>query len=244
VTTLPHYFVRSDSFSENTCVISGENFHHLAAVRRASVGDVITVVDESGRRFDATVCEMAKDRLVCSVIPEDPGSARRLPDLCLYMALLKGKKFDLVIQKAVEVGVSRIVPVMTRRSIPDYSDKEDSKRDRWSRIAEEAAKQSLRSMIPEVTGILSLEEALKNDLSDLRIMAHLDDSVPFSEYALSMKRPRSSAILVGPEGGFTSGEVMTARGKGWDTVTFPLPQLRAETAAIVIPSIVLYELSR
>jgi 16S rRNA (uracil1498-N3)-methyltransferase len=244
VTILPHYFVRSDSFFGNTCVISGENFHHLAAVRRASVGDVITVLDESGRRFDATVSEIARDRLLCLVIPEEPGSARGLPDISLYMAVLKGKKFDLVIQKAVEVGVSRIVPVMTERSIPDYGDKEDAKRGRWNRIAEEAAKQSLRSMIPEVTGILSFEEALDDDRSHLRIMAHLEDSVPFSEFVLSVKRPRSAAILVGPEGGFSPAELRGAREHGWDAVTFPLPQLRAETAAIVIPSIVLYELSR
>ena len=239
---MPNYFVKSSAFSDENCVIDGEDFHHLVNVRRITTGVSLSLVDENEQLFDATVQEVLSDRIVCSVTPKVLATQPIFP-VCLYAAVLKGKKFDTVIQKAVEIGVSQIVPVNTERCVPDYGEKSHVKSIRWQRIAEEAAKQSLRTSVPDVADIMAFNHVIDSDKSNIRLIAHPAAALTFREYIKNISAPKSAAVLIGPEGGFSPNEIKHAQTMGWTLVSLDFPQLRAETAAIVIPAVVIYELS-
>ncbi|MDR3237552.1 MAG: 16S rRNA (uracil(1498)-N(3))-methyltransferase [Spirochaetia bacterium] len=246
---MPNYFIASSSITGGSCSITGDDFHHLARVRRAAKGDNLILVDENGRRFSAQITEICADKIICSVESSATGCAKnaappdRMPqppfELCLYAALLKGKKFDLVIRKAVEIGVSKIVPVITERCVPDYTEKSGAKNSRWRRIALEAAKQSMREHLPSVEEICSFGEIISAGAWDERIIAHIRGA-DFKAYARSAK-PKSAGILIGPEGGFSSLELEKAERAGWRQLTFGFPQMRAETAAVIIPAVIIHE---
>ena len=235
---MPNYFIDSSCVNGRICSITGNDFYHLMRVRRVSKGDALTLVDENSRCFSALVEDILPECIICSVELMESAGERPF-QLCLYAALLKGKKFDLVIRKAVETGIHRIVPVITERCIVDYSEKAGVKNTRWRRIAEEAAKQSLRRQVPDVTDIRAFDDVIY-DKWDERIIAHVDGD-DFKMYARSVIHPRSAAVIVGPEGGFSESELEAAEKAGWKRLALSFPQMRAETAAIVTSALMTYE---
>jgi len=237
---MPNYFIDSSCINGCNCLITGNDFYHLTRSRRVSKGDALTLVDENGRCFSALVENVSSERIVCSVELIDLAKGEPF-QLCLYAALLKGKKFDLVVRKAVETGIYRIVPVITERCVVDYSEKSDAKNTRWRRIAEEAAKQSLRRQVPYVEDIRAFNDAI-GDNWDERIIAHVSGD-DFRIYARSAPSPRNAAIIIGPEGGFSESELKAAEKAGWRRIAFGFPQMRAETAAVVITALIIYEWS-
>lgn len=237
---MPNYFVNSTSKAENGWLITGSDFRHITIVRRARIGDSLLLVDENGRRFPAVIDKIERDRLVCSGEPtavSDEGGTK----VALYAAVLRGRSFDIAVRKAVEIGVRKIVPVITERCVPEYGNKAGSKSDRWQHIAEEAAKQSLRSQVPSVEKPMPFQTALAAG-KGCRLLAHLSGA-PFKDYASALEKPEEACVLIGPEGGFSCGEVEAAEKAGWESVSFPFPQMRAETAAAVIPALIIYQWS-
>lgn len=241
---MPNYFVKSSSVNGGSCLIEGDDFHHLVKVRRTAVGAKLRLVDENEQCYNAVVTEVSDNSILCLVSPDDIDSAGRRSSVNLYAAVLKGKKFDIVIQKAVELGISRIVPVISERCIPDYGEKASGKVIRWRRIAAEAAKQSLRTSVPIVADIMSFAEVIAAENSQARFIADPAAALTFKDYAQTLRAPQNIAVFVGPEGGFSANEMQKASAAGWTAVGFDFPQLRAETAAIVIPAIVIYEWGR
>jgi 16S rRNA (uracil1498-N3)-methyltransferase len=230
---------------EKSAKLGAEETRHLRDVLRLQSGDEIYVFDGAGREFLCVVLSIARASAELSVIAEvEPTRPESPLNLTLAIALLKGEKFDLVIQKATELGVRHIVPLATERGDVRLRDSADANRrvTRWRRIALEAAKQTGRAFVPTVGALLTFTSLSmipdgKEDQSSgrvTRLMFSERDGRSLSETTNDLAgHPTEIVALVGPEGGWTDEEIGLAREGGWQIVTLGGRTLRAETAAIV-----------
>jgi 16S rRNA (uracil1498-N3)-methyltransferase len=205
--------------------------HYLRTVLRLALGDELVVFDGAGRQARA---RLAADRL------ELAGPVEVAPPplpVTLVVALLKGEKMDLVVQKATELGATRIVPAASARSVVRLEPaREASRVERWRRIAVEAARQCGRADAPEVTPPAPLDQALAGSAAAARVLLHERAAAPLR--SILPARTASVAVAVGPEGGFSPEEVEAAARAGWVIASFGDRVLRAETAAIAALAVV------
>ena len=222
--------------------LSEEESRHLRDVLRLRAGDEAHVFDGEGREFLCIVADVGGRKSAArlevreAVEPQSPESPL---ELTLAVALLKGEKFDLVVQKATELGTARVVPVETKRADVRLRDERDaSKRvERWRRLALEAAKQSGRARVPAVEEPAAFTRFIKRAprAHEARVLfaegggASLDSLLTATD-----ERPTAVVALVGPEGGWEQEEIELARAHGWAIVTLGGRTLRAETAAITV----------
>jgi 16S rRNA (uracil1498-N3)-methyltransferase len=204
--------------------LSEEEVHHVHKVLRGRSGDRVQVVDDAGRLFVAELLGQGE----ATILEEQPTAGEGEGEVVLYQAVPKGRHMDLVVEKATELGVSRIVPLSTERSVVRLLEG-DGKARRWRRVAEAAARQSLRLRIPEVAEIASFAEAAR-EAGETGVLMHngvkllpLEDVVPGPAVGL----------FVGPEGGFGDGELVMAREAGLSLATLGPYRLRSETAGMV-----------
>ena len=220
--------------------LEADEARHLRDVLRLRPGDEVYVFDGKGKEFQCQIEESRKDSARLKVLAAVPSARPESPlQLTLGLALLKGEKFDLVVQKATELGVVRIVPVTTKLAdirLRDESDA-DKRVARWQRIALEAAKQSGRALVPEVTAPIPfavLVEA-QSDSYQCRLMFAERDGQSLLEFKYSLSEGcQSITALIGSEGGWTDDEISLARNNNWGVVTLGGRTLRAETAAIAV----------
>ena len=235
---MPQFFISSTDIRGDRCLIRGDDFRHLGAVRRARAGDPLRLRDEAGTLYDARIVSVGSDSIEAEITAVlrgiSPGA-----DVTLCMALLKGGSFDVALEKAVEVGVARIVPVVTDRTISRPADEAGRMR-RWSRKTVEAAKQSLRERVPPVEPIRSFGDVVGDFRGGARIIAHPGAPESMKEYLRSVE-PGPVAVLVGPEGGFSPREIAAAEEAGWRALNFGFSHLRAETAAPLLCGIIIHE---
>jgi len=234
------FYAPVEAFSADHVTLSTDEARHLRDVLRLGPGDEIYIFDGEGREFHCLIEKSRRDwtslRIVKEVSPAKPESQL---DLTLAIALLKGEKFDLVVQKATELGVAQIQPVITQRADVRLREDQDAKRGtRWQRIALEAAKQSGRARVPEVAApisFISLIQKFAPQNSGRLLMFSECAGETFAE-ALELPLPVSSPVvaLVGSEGGWTDEEIAEARAGGWGIVTLGGRILRAETAALAV----------
>lgn len=243
---MPQIFITVPGSTGGEFVIRGDDYHHLVRVRRVKQNDIIKLRDAGGVLFSARIVGITAEEIRAEAVSEinTTDAGRGSVFLELAVCVLKGKKFDYVIQKATEIGVDRIVPVISERTVPDLSEKTRTRLDRWGRIAREAAKQCMRESVPEIDDIISLDDYLAREHEGTRIIAHPGAGVTFQEFSSGEGRDPGVCALVGPEGGFSPAEIGRALSRGWSQVSFGFTSLRAETAALVIPSLIIYEWSR
>ena len=239
---MPQFFISKRDIIDGSVKITGEDFHHLSKVRRIKIGENILLRCEDGNAFAAVVSDVGKDWIVAKIYSEAISLQKNIPEITLYLAILKSGNFDFAIQKAVEIGVSKIIPLITERTVVPREKADNHKLTRWNKIALEAAKQSLRSSIPQVMSPEFFMDIIKRDLSDYRVICHPGATVDMRDFFKNNLKG-SIALLIGPEGGFSHEEIQSALDCGWRALNLGLTHLRAETAAIVIPSIVIYEWS-
>jgi len=230
------------NLEEQTVTLAAEEARHLGDVLRLKSGDEVYVFDGARREFRCRVVNTARDsaelRIDAEVDPAKPESQLQL-DLCV--ALLKGEKFDLVVQKATELGVNRIVPLLTRYADIHLRDERDADKRvaRWQRIAMEAAKQSGRAFVPEVNRPVSFESiesiAAGTKNAHLRLMFSERGGGPVSE--ISGREVKAITALVGSEGGWSDEEIERAQAQNFHVVTLGGRILRAETAAIAVTAL-------
>ncbi|MCU1267056.1 MAG: methyltransferase, RsmE family [Acidobacteria bacterium] len=226
--------------------LAADEARHLRDVLRLQRGDQIYVFDGAGKEFHCTIEDSGRDFAQLGILAEvQPARLESPLDLTLAVALLKGEKFDLVVQKATELGAKRVLPIITERADVRLRDDRDANKRvaRWQRIALEAAKQSGRAVVPEVTpprAFQSLLEELSADgqpalPASLKVMFSERDGKNLTE-AISRQEivGRPMVALVGSEGGWTDEEIASAHQAGWEIVTLGGRTLRAETAAIVV----------
>jgi 16S rRNA (uracil1498-N3)-methyltransferase len=230
---------------EKSVKLSADETRHARDVLRLQNGDEIFVFDGAGREFHCTIQTINRDSAELSVIAEvEPARPESRLNLTLAIALLKGEKFDLVIQKSTELGVNRIVPLVTERADIRPRDNEAAPKRlaRWHRIALEAAKQTGRAYVPEIVAPHTLKLVLTSAAADkeisttvTRLMFSERQGSSLAEATNSFAgQPAEIVALVGPEGGWTDEEIGLAREGRWDIVTLGGRTLRAETAAIAV----------
>jgi 16S rRNA (uracil1498-N3)-methyltransferase len=223
-----------------TVSLSADEARHARGVLRLQPGDEVYVFDGAGKEFRCAVREFRRDGAVLDVLEEvEPARLASPLNLSLGIALLKGDNFDLVVQKATELGASRLVPVATSRADVRIRNGDEAKRKvtRWQRIALEAAKQCGRARLMEIEEPLGFKALIDRpaEEDELRLMFAERNGTSLGEVARSpLARTPKLFALVGPEGGWADEEIELARKAGWQIITLGGRTLRAETAAITI----------
>lgn len=242
---MPRFFVSSELISEDKVRIIGGDVNHIRNVLRMQRGDTLTVCDGMGNDYECRISELERDEIALDIESTAP-SASELPQrLYLFQGLPKSDKMELIIQKAVELGVYEIIPVATMRAIVKIdAKKEDKKIARWQQIAEAAAKQSGRAVIPRVMSPMSLREALNyaSELDGGLIPYENAEGMEHAREIVSSMRDKSSVgIFIGPEGGFDRGEIELAQEKGIIPISLGKRILRTETAGLTILSVLMFQ---
>lgn len=241
------FFVPRDDIQGNVFRIKGPDHHHIFKVLRLTPGAPLILIDEDGIEYHGVITNITKDEVLGSITKSQYTIGEPSTRVVLAQGLPKGEKLDLVIRMCTEVGVTEVIPMVTQRTIsrPEPS-KIEKRKQRWQRIAQEAAKQSRRGRVPLVRDPLSFQDIIQEALSgDLALMAwESADGEQHLSHALSMRKGNGGSIYVfiGPEGGFSEDEVEMARSFGVARVSLGNRILRTETAGLVLVSLVLYEL--
>lgn len=239
---MPKFFVPPESIQKDWVKITGDDARHISKVLRKKKGDIIEVSD--GKKDFKVVLDSIDIKTVKGKIIAQKSSKQVDVEIVLLQGIPKAKKMDLVIQKATELGVKKIVPVITERTVVKLdSQKSKNKHRRWTKIAKEAAKQSGRSIIPRVEPVMDLDDALLfSKDADLALIPWEKENNAGLKSFLTGKAYERVVILIGPEGGFSSEEVDKAARFKFKPVTLGPRILRTETAGIFLLSVIMYEL--
>ena len=226
--------------------ITGQDAHHLMHVMRAKAGQKVTVVDDEGSVALMEMTAFTAESVELTLKERLEGNTESPLELTLVQCLLKADKMDWVVQKAVELGADRICPVASQNCVVQYdSKKAEQRRQRWQKIADEAAKQCGRTKLLKVEPICSFKEWLaKSSFGEdnpLYFCYENEEQQTLKETLQATNAAKASA-LIGPEGGFTLDEAQAIEQAGGRSVTLGPRILRAETAAIASLSVIQYEL--
>ena len=234
------------AFSDRSVVITGEDVNHVKNVLRLKENDELIVSDGMGRDYHCRISGITNEEVVADICDICDNFSELSTEITLFQGFPKGDKMELIIQKTVELGVTRIVPVMTKRTVVKLDDKKAKKKtERYNMIAESAAKQSGRGMIPEVTMPVSFAEAVSMaEKLDMNIIPYEEaEGVEYSRNIIkNIKGKKSLGIFIGPEGGFAREEVEKALDAGVSAITLGHRILRTETAGMAVISIIMFEL--
>lgn len=211
-------------------VLEGEDARHIALSLRMKPGDALTVCDGEGTDFECTIASIIPQRVELSVVRKVPTQSEPSVRVTLYQGVPKSDKFDTVVQKAVELGVSAVVPVMMSRCVsrPDAKSME-KKCARWQKIAAEAAKQSGRGIVPQVLPCISYAEALRTARGQ-KILFYECGGAPLTE--LVSADAKEISLFIGPEGGISGQELEAAVAADVQAATLGPRILRTETAPL------------
>jgi len=234
---MPRFFV--NNINENNVIIEGNDALHIRKSLRMNVGDVLTVCC-NGIDYSCEISEINTEKILLKVLFFNKSESEPNINLTLYQAIPKSDKLELIIQKAVELGVTQIVPVLTRRCISRPSEKDFQKKLlRYNKIAESASKQAGRAIIPEVLPMINYSnaiEAMKKD--DVSIVFYESGGLRLNEMNFSDKK--NISIMIGSEGGFDDLEISEAQKNGIETVWLGNRILRCETAPITAISLLMH----
>lgn len=240
------FFVEPSQIGEQEIVITGSDVNHIKNVLRMRIGEEIAISDGQEREYYCIIDKLEEDQVIACV-KESAEESKELPvKITLFQGIPKSDKLELIIQKAVELGASEIVPVSMKRSIAKIEPKKaDKKIERFNAIALSAAKQAKRSVIPTVLMPMSWKEALNYGKTMERCIVPYEDARGIS-YARNLVKGlhgvKSIGIYIGPEGGFDESEIEQAKEAGFEIMTLGKRILRTETAGLAILSILMFEL--
>lgn len=225
---MEYFYARPESVTPPTLTITGEELSHLSHVMRMREGDAIRVVDGIGTSYEALIASITRTSALCRIT----GSTRMLHEparsLTLGAGMLKNpSRFDYLVEKAVEIGVARIVPILTERTIP-----RSAKTERWQKLCVAAMKQSGRCVLPEIRKPVPFAEFISSCGQDaLKLIPHEQAGTLLTHRSAAGSGP--AVVCIGPEGGFSEGEVAAAVRAGFRAVSLGERRLRTETAALV-----------
>ncbi len=242
---MSRFYVPGRNISANRITIDGEEAHHVIDVMRLKEGDPVTVFDGTGVEYEGTISGIdRRDKLVTvGVIRRKVREKTDFPSITLIQAIPKQEKMGFIVEKATELGVSIITPVVTGRTVvrPEAGAMK-SKVDKWRRNAVAAAKQCGRADVPEIKDIVTFNEAMMGIKdNDLAMMACLSERTKSIKKVLKVKVPGKLAVLIGPEGDFTPGEMEAASKHGCVFISLGERVLRSDTAGIFVLSALNYE---
>ena len=243
-----HFFVTPQQISGDKIRIEGGDVNHMKNVLRMKLHEKAEISDGESRTYLCEVEAYEEDVAVLHILEEMEADTEPASKLYLFQGLPKSDKMELIVQKAVELGVYQVIPVEMKRSVFRLDDKKKKKKaDRWNSIAESAAKQAGRSRIPEVTMPLSYNEALKmaEELDVTLLPYELAGGMEVTrEVIRQIKSGQSVGIFIGPEGGFEPEEVDAAVSMGAKVITLGRRILRTETAGLATLAVLMFELEQ
>lgn len=243
-----HFFVTPQQISGDKIRIEGGDVNHMKNVLRMKLHEKAEISDGERRTYLCEVEAYEEDVAVLHILEEMEADTEPASKLYLFQGLPKSDKMELIVQKAVELGVYQVIPVAMKRSVVRLDDKKAAKKaDRWNSIAESAAKQAGRSRIPEVTMPLSYNEALKmaEELDVTLLPYELAGGMEVTREVIhQIKSGQSVGIFIGPEGGFEPEEVDAAVSMGAKVITLGRRILRTETAGLATLAVLMFELEQ
>ena len=240
-----HFFVSEEQINGENAYIEGNDVNHIVNVLRMKPGEELLISVKEDWDYLCKIVDIETDRVNLKVL--ESMEQRELPvNITLLQGIPKSDKLEMIIQKAVELGVSEIIPVKTKRVVVKIDEKKaDTKVNRWNAIAESAAKQSKRSIIPKVSEPMSIDNALEivKDFGVKLIPYENADGIDKTRKILdSMDKTKDIAVFIGPEGGFEEAEVERIKNSGFEVITLGKRILRTETAGLALLSNIMIRL--
>lgn len=241
-----HFFTDPSQVQGDKIEIEGTDVNHIKNVLRMKIGEKVQISDQSGKNYSCELEAFEAEKVRFQILEEREPENELPSRIYLFQGLPKSDKMEWIVQKAVELGVYEVIPVATHRAVVKLDEKKAVKKiARWNAIAEGAAKQSGRDVIPCVKEVMSLENALSYAASlDLILMPYEDaEGMEKTRWVIGQIKPgQSIGIFIGPEGGFEETEVQKAQKSGAVPVTLGKRILRTETAGLTVLSILMYHL--
>ncbi len=255
ITAMHRFLIEPDNVHNDILNLTGDDAKHMLTVLRFKVGDVFLAFDGTGLEYEAEVTAIGKNSVSARIIKASRPGTEPDKKVVLFQGLPKADKMDWIVQKSVELGVWEIVPVFTQYSVMRANEKGlDGKLDRWNKIAREACKQSRRVIVPEVRAPLMYQDAVKmwserieksSESEALTVYCYENEGKKclkdlFKCY--NIDHINTAGLFIGPEGGFSEGEIKLAAEHRFCPVSLGKRILRTETAAIAVLSVVMYEM--
>lgn len=248
-TVMYQFFVAPDQIDleQKRVMITGSDVNHMVHVLRMKPGEEFAVSNGvDGKEYRCSMLSYTQEQVLCELRFIKEEGVELSARVHLFQGLPKGDKMELIIQKAVELGVFEIIPVAASRCVVKLDAKKEAARvSRWNAISEAAAKQSKRKVIPKVCEVMSFEEAIRKagDMDVRMIPYELSEGMAQTKAMINAISPgQDVAVLIGPEGGFAEDEVKAARKLGIQPVTLGKRILRTETAGLTVMAWIMYHL--
>lgn len=243
------FYISEEQITESEITITGSDVNHIRNVLRLEEGDWVVACNGQGKDYVSRIFFIDKDRVVLQVEKVQETGTELQTRITLFQGIPKKEKMEFIIQKAVELGVYEIVPVMMKRCVVRFADEKKmaKKQERWQAIAEAAAKQCDRGIIPVVHAPVSIEEAfdMAKTLEYNMIPYELQDGIDQSrEIVAHACKQESVGIFIGPEGGFEAKEVEQAVAGGIEPITLGKRILRTETAGMALLAIMMFQMQQ
>lgn len=243
------FYVAPEQVQDNKVSIIGSDVNHIKNVLRMSSGDKLIICNGQGKDCYCIIDRVDDKEISCNIISELITDTELNTKITLFQGLPKKDKMELIIQKAVELGVHEIIPVMTKRVIIKLDDKkrEEKKLERWQVIAESAAKQSHRGIIPKIRPVISYDKALEEcSKMDIALIPYenAEGITRTREIIASLSKYSSVGVVIGPEGGFEETEIELALERNTIPITLGRRILRTETAGLAVLSMMMLSLEK
>ena len=241
-----HFFVSPNQIDDKYVTITGGDVNHIKNVLRMKVDEELLVSNGQDKDYYCKIESISDDEIRALILDEEFEGTELPTELYLFQGLPKSDKMELIIQKAVELGVKEIIPVATKRCVVKLDDKKEaSKIKRWQAISESAAKQSRRTIIPEVSSVMSFKEAINRAKEfELGIIPYenFKDMKETKDVLTKVQKGIKIGIFIGQEGGFEDSEVQYALDNGIHPISLGKRILRTETAGLAILSVLMFQL--
>lgn len=242
------FFVEECQIHGSEIIIEGTDVNHIKNVLRMKTGEEVMISNGTDKHYICSIVSISQEQVIAKIVDIDTNTTELPVKLYLFQGLPKADKMELIIQKSVELGVHEIIPVAMKRCVVKLdAKKERSKLARWQGIAESAAKQSKRMLVPKVSSVMNFKEAVAYAKS-------LDYNIIPYEFANGMEKSKqivkslgayqSVGIFIGPEGGFEEAEIAYAKENNMQIISLGKRILRTETAGLTALSIIMFELEQ
>lgn len=240
------FFAEEQNIDKHNIRLVDGDVNHIKHVLRLRVGDCIQVSDGRQYLYECMIDSIDENEVLVSILRKQQAHTELTSKITLYQALPKGDKMEVIIQKAVELGVYEVVPVATKRCVVKLDERKAARKtERWNTISESAAKQSGRGIVPEVRTPITYEDALTcaSKYDHILIPYELTEGMTETKHVLSeIQAGESIAIFIGPEGGFEHFEIDLAQAAGAKSISLGRRILRTETAGLAILSVLMFQL--
>lgn len=215
---MPKFFIKTENLKENEEIwITGRDVNHIKNVLRKKIDDKINICNsDTQKNYECVIKNIEENKIVCKILYEVKSLAESNINITIFQGLPKADKMELIIQKATELGVKTIVPVITKRTVIKLKDKDkQNKVDRWQKIAEVAAKQSGRDIIPTIENIINIANIKFDEFDKIFVLYENEEKISIKDEIEQLKNDNKEelniGIVIGPEGGFAENEIEQLR---------------------------------